>query len=811
MKKKTLEYLDFNKINTLLNSFNTLTGFVTAILDLDGNILSQSGWRTICTNFHRINPKTARNCSISDTELANSMLKGSPYTFYTCLNGLVDVVFPLIIQGEHVANLFSGQFFFEKPDIEYFREQAEKYGFEEDAYLKALSEVPVVSESLVVKAMDFLQKMTTLIAELTLQKMEQAKLSEERNSIDLRYKAYVNNAPLGVFITNEFGDYLEVNEDACRISGYAKDELESMNLKALIDPVSEAAAVLHFNRVVESGRSTGEIAIRTKNHDKRWWRVVAARLPSNRFLGFALDITEQKEVETALHDSERRLNEAQQMAHVGSWEYDIASNTIIGSDEGFRIYGLEVPESGRMDIAKIEACIPEKLRIHKALIDLIEYDSPYDLEFQINPANGDPVKTIISKAVLEKDSTGVPLRVKGVIQDITERKQAEEKQKTLLEQLGQAQKMESIGRLAGGVAHDFNNMLGVILGYTELTLDAIEESSPLAPNLLEIKKAAEHSVELTRQLLAFARKQAVSPQSVDINSRVGSMYNILKRLIGEEIELVWNPGKDTLSVMIDPAQVDQILANLCINARDAIQGQGIITISTEKVYLDAQYCDRNIECEIGSYILLSVSDTGCGMDADTKEHLFEPFFTTKEMQKGTGLGFSTVYGIVKQNNGYISVYSEPDLGTVIKMYLPEQVTAYHAPEVLDREHEIIHSKKTILVVEDEASILDLTKVLLESFGYTVYIQGTPDSAVTFVEKEKPAIDLLITDVVMPGMHGKALFEKLNNLIPGLKCLYMSGYTADVIAHKGVLDKGVQFLQKPFTVQMLSEKVSDALK
>ncbi len=393
---------------------------------------------------------------------------------------------------------------------------------------------------------------------------------------------------------------------------------------------------------------------------------------------------------------------------------------------------------------------------------------------------------------------------------LVDRKRAEEDRVKLQAQLNQSQKMESVGRLAGGVAHDFNNMLGVILGHAELALEQVRPDQPIHADLQEICRAAERSAELTQQLLAFARKQTVAPKVLDLNEAVEGTLKMLRRLIGEDVGLAWLPGKNLGPVRMDPSQLDQILANLCVNARDAIGDSGKITIETEAVLFDDAWCAEHAGFVPGAYVLLAVSDNGCGMDKDTLDKLFEPFFTTKEVGKGTGLGLSTVYGIVRQNSGFITVYSEPGLGATFRIYLPrhfgkaEPVPIEAPPRPAARGHE------TVLLVEDEPAILKMASAMLQRRGYAVLAADSPGEALRLAETHAGRIDLLMTDVVMPEMNGRDMAANLLARNPNLKCLFMSGYTANVIAHHGMLDEGVHFIQKPFTTQVLSEKIREVL-
>ncbi|MBU4413225.1 MAG: PAS domain S-box protein [Proteobacteria bacterium] len=403
-----------------------------------------------------------------------------------------------------------------------------------------------------------------------------------------------------------------------------------------------------------------------------------------------------------------------------------------------------------------------------------------------------------------RDALGQIVNYVAVGRDITEHLRLEG-------QFLQAQKMEAVGLLAGGVAHDYNNMLTVILGYAELALRKVDPDQPLHGDLEEIIKAARRSTDITRQLLIFARKQTIIPVALDLNQTVESMLTMLRRLIGEDIDLVWLPEKGLGPVKMDPTQVDQILANLCVNARDAIAGIGKITIETGSSVFDEAYCADHLGFVPGDYALLAVSDNGCGMDKKTMDQIFEPFFTSKEVGQGTGLGLSMVYGIVKQNNGFLNVYSEPGCGSTFRVYLPRE-----AAQVVDarreRAVEIPPSHgETVLLVEDEPALLKMGTMMLEKLGYRVLAAGTPDEAIALAEEHMAELHLLLTDVVMPGMNGKDLAERLHVLCPDMKILFMSGYSVNVIGAQWVMDEGVNFIEKPFSMKDLGVKVAEVLR
>ena len=431
------------------------------------------------------------------------------------------------------------------------------------------------------------------------------------------------------------------------------------------------------------------------------------------------------------------------------------------------------------------------------------------LELEEYKRDGSIIWLEVSLAFL-RNKDRKPVGILTVSRDITERKQAEKERENLQSQLFQAQKMESVGRLAGGVAHDFNNMLSAILGHAQLAMMQCTPSEPIHTHLKVIEDSAHRSADLTRQLLAFARKQTIAPKILDINDTVSGMLKMLLRLIGEDIDLVWMPKADLWQVKIDPSQIDQLLANLCVNARDSIAEVGKITIKTENITFDDAYCSAHLGFTSGEYVMLAVSDNGCGMDEKTLPHIFEPFFTTKEIGRGTGLGLSTVYGIVKQNNGFINVYSEPDKGTTLKIYLPRVVGEAIEPSAENAAEMPKGRGETVLLVDDEPMILNVSREMLEQLGYVVLIASTPSEAIRMAMEYAGKIHLLITDVVMPESTGRDLAKNVVSFYPKIRLLFMSGYTSNVIARHGVLDEGVNFVQKPFSIQVLATKVRESL-
>jgi PAS domain S-box-containing protein len=431
----------------------------------------------------------------------------------------------------------------------------------------------------------------------------------------------------------------------------------------------------------------------------------------------------------------------------------------------------------------------------------------------IEPIQGQGGKTIWmdTTKVPILDVKGKPSAVLGVLEDITERKLAEEEHARLQEQLNQSQKLESIGRLAGGVAHDNNNMLTAILMHAELLKELLGPENPALRHITAMEGAAERSTGLIRQLLAFSRRQVIEPKVLNLNECLDGFKKSISPLIGEDIEFVLIPGENLWKIKMDPVQVDQIVMNLVVNARDAMPSGGALSIETSNAHLDDNYCQENPGAMPGDYVVLTVSDTGVGISAEITHKIFEPFFTTKEVGKGTGLGLSTVFGIVKQNNGFLNVYSEPSMGATFRIYLPR----FTGGETQSKPAEFVangrHGKGNILVVEDDETLREVIPNILDRLGYAYILADSPKDALRLCQQQETRIDLLLTDVIMPGMSGKELWDQIRVIKPEIRVVYMSGYPADVISRQGVLDSGVHFIQKPFSTTDLGKKLQSVME
>jgi PAS domain S-box-containing protein len=530
---------------------------------------------------------------------------------------------------------------------------------------------------------------------------------------------------------------------------------------------------------------------------------VASQLLANR---------RRQQAEASLRDERLRLGSIIDAALVGTWEWNIQSGATVFNERWAAIVGYTLAELEPIDIRTwLRLTHPDDLKqsdelLHRHFAGELPY---YECDCRMRHRDGHWVWVHDRGRVITTTPDGQPLLMFGTHTDVSERRRMEEERERLQGQLLQSQKMESVGRLAGGVAHDFNNMLQAILGNANLAMLELPPRHAARECLEEIQDSAQRSAELTKQLLAFARKQTAAPQVLRLNDTVGRALNLLRRLLGESVELAWLPGESLWLVELDPTQFDQVLTNLCVNARDAMSGHGRITIRTTNVTVEPAQAAAHPDFAPGEYVLLTVSDTGCGMSPETLAHIFEPFFTTKEQGKGTGLGLAIVFGLVKQNHGQLFVESEVGRGTTFRIFLPR--CADRPPEAeATPVRGNLSGRETILLVEDEEQVLRLGRKFLTQQGYQVLAASSPAAALELAERHDGPIDLLLTDVVMPGMNGRQLCECLRVSRPGLRCLFMSGYTADVLAPHGVLESGVELLQKPFSIQSLSEKVRELL-
>ena len=623
------------------------------------------------------------------------------------------------------------------------------------------------------------------------------KLEEILRESEGKYRLLVENSNELILVAQD-GVIRFVNGKSSDFLGYTPEEVTDKPFSDYIHPEDRKMVLDRHLRRLKGEILPGVYPFRVvhRTGDERWVELNAVMIQwegKPATINLLSDITRRKRADDALRASEKKYQSLFHNSQVALFRTHVDGRLIEINQRYAELAGYSTVEDCMAEFVPGRAWADPEARNEFVRI-LQEKGGATDYEARIIRRDGTQAWILFSATIFPEQGF-----IEGSIIDITGRKQAEAEQEKLQDQLTQAQKMESVGRLAGGVAHDFNNMLGVILGHTELALEQVQPPHPLHTDLTEIQKAAQRSADLTKQLLTFARKQIISPQILDLNRTVKNMISMLQRLIGEDIDLIWKPAKNLWPVKMDPSQIDQILANLCVNARDAITGVGKLTIETGMKTFDEDYCREHTDFVPGDFALLAVSDDGCGMDKQTMDKLFEPFFTTKGVGKGTGLGLATIYGIVKQNNGFINVYSEPGQGTTFRIYIPRSAPEEDAPKMQASAVSMPGGTETVLLVEDEAAILQMTRMMLERKGYRVLPAGSPTEAMSLAKAHEGVIHLLITDVFMPEMNGRDLAGRLTALYPNLKLLFMSGYTANVIAHQGILDEGVSFIQKPFSM------------
>ncbi len=601
------------------------------------------------------------------------------------------------------------------------------------------------------------------------------------------------------------------NKASERLYGYSEQEVVGKPLETLIIPSAHRAEMIQKHRqwVDDDVRpEAGEIVLSDKNGEDVpvfSSHVMHETVNGKEMYCVDLDLRPIKKAEESKKEMEEKLRESEQKHRVIFESsplgliYFSSDGIIIECNDKF----VDIMGSSKERLIGLNAATGSSVAMVTALQQALTGEKSSYEDMYTSVTGG---KTTFIRVMFNPISPGQnPSGVIATFEDISERKHIEKERENLEFQLQQAQKIESIGRLAGGVAHDFNNMLGVILGRTEMIMEDTDDSFIFREDIHEIYKAAKRSADLTGQLLAFARKQTVLPRIVDLQTRVFEIFSMLKRLIGEDIELVnWSAG-DIWPVRIDPGQFDQILTNLSVNARDAITGHGQIKIGLHNIHVDGQYDFKSRKVQSGDYVCLFVGDSGCGMGKEILENLFEPFFTTKDVGKGTGLGLATVYGVVQQNKGFVDVESNPG-GSTFSVYLPRCVQENRVQSAGQAVKQQQESGGTILLVEDEPAILALTRTLLERLGYAVIATDSPDQALQMAQTYDGSIDIILTDVILPIMDGRRLAVKVHALYPDIVTLFMSGYTDDVIASSGVLEEGVHFIQKPFTKGELANKL-----
>jgi two-component system, cell cycle sensor histidine kinase and response regulator CckA len=618
------------------------------------------------------------------------------------------------------------------------------------------------------------------------------------------YRQIFANTNDAISVLDVDGRVIEQNAAHKVLLGISDEELLGKTPAVYLEGGKEEFA-REMDDLLQKGSYRGESRCQTKSGAWVDIELSAAiiRNDQGEILGYVVikrDITEKKRSEDALQESEERFTAFMDNSPIVAFMRDEQGRYVYVNRAFERLVKRpwrEIVGKPPFDIWSSETAG----KLFETDKDVLESGRPMELYEKTSLLGGETKEWLAVKFPFQNRWSN---RLVGCVAiDATERKSLEE-------QLRQSQKMEAVGRLAGGIAHDFNNLLTIVAGYCHLLLNSQGIGERERSRIEEIKKAGEQAASLTRQLLAFSRKQVLAPRVLDLNAVISNLEKMLRRLIGEDIELLTIPRADLGQVKVDPGQVEQIIMNLAVNARDAMPTGGKLTIETDNVELDESYAHSHLPCQPGRYVMLAISDTGSGMDVETQKHIFEPFFTTKEKGKGTGLGLATVYGIVKQSGGFIWVYSELGHGSTFKIYLPRSVESGEVVDVAPSQVGLLNGTETILLVEDEAALRTLVRGILISQGYKVLEAANGTEALTTSGQYKDPIHLLLADVVMPKMSGRELAERMTGFRPDMKVLYVSGYTDEAIVHNGMLDPSMDFLQKPFSPAALGRKIREVL-
>ncbi|TVR01389.1 MAG: PAS domain S-box protein [Desulfovibrionales bacterium] len=963
--------IDRPAIQELMTGFAKLTGIGAALLDMKGHILASTDWEDICLNFHRAHPETNKNCLESDNALSRNVAPGQ-YKIYRCRNNMLDIVMPIMVEDRHVANLFTGQFFFkdEPPDVEIFKAQAARYGFDTEQYLAALRKVPLLDKDTVTKAIHFYGKLSEIICTMGYSNVVLERSLEEREKLfatiwdsEEKYRSLFETMTQGVVYQTADGTIISANPAAEKILGLTINQMRGttsidQNWRMLTEDGSEVLGVDHPAMIaLRTGKTVGPVvrgvfhpirqthvwlsitaiplfssggtlptqayamfeditsrkqaeeALRRSENllrkvfeilpiglwiadkkgailqgnpagvaiwgaqpsvDKTGYGIFKARrLPSREQIepdDWALvhtvnkgvtivdelleidtfdgkkkiilnytapvldengaieaaiivnwEITDRKRAEEALQESEERFRLSMEATSDGIWDWDIQTDHVYYSPGYVRMLGYELAEVPRHVRAWTDLIHPDdKQAAFKANMDCIENRvESFAVEFRMQARNGEWRWILGRGRAVERDTTGRAVRLIGTHQDITERKKTEQERERMQAQLLQAQKMESVGILAGGVAHDFNNLLHVMRGNIEMFLEEMPEDHREASRLNIVTNAMDRAELLVQQLLLFSRKIKTNRAPVDVNQEVKNTVQMLERTIPKMVALELHLNPEAWPIFGDPVQIEQVLLNLANNAVDAMPEGGQLTIETSNVVLREQGAGDTCEgIRGGRHVLLKVSDTGCGMDQIALKHVFDPFFTTKEVDKGTGLGLASAYGIVKAHGGHIYCDSEPGAGTSFRVYLPalEPDKAVTASQPEPSHQKILPQGRnaTILVVDDDPQIRELTQEALEMFGYIVILASTGEEALAAYNEHGQAIDLVLLDLNMPGMGGNHCLQELLRRDPQIKVIIASGYTSAAHGKDALVLGARRFLGKPYRLQEMATVVQEVL-
>lgn len=796
------DIIDKSAIQSLMDYFYELMNIGVAVVDLEGKVLIKEGWQDICINFHRQHPVTRKNCIESDTILSKGVKPGE-FKAYKCKNNMWDIVTPIYIADQHMGNIFLGQFLYEdeEPDYETFRKMAQKYGFDEEAYIAALDRVPRWNKGTVNNVMQFYAKLANLLAKQSFSNLKLARTIEKQKRIEKKlqkseekFRLTFKTSPDSINLNRlEDGVYIDINNGFTEIMGYKPEDVigkSSLELNIWRNEEDRKRLVKGLKERGYISNLEAEFVAKNGNIKNGLMSARIIDLAGEKvILSITRDITERKRREKEYKQLIDGMNET-------VFVIDFDGHFIDVNKTAVKVLGYTREELLNMTPTDIDPHHNRKMI--EEIVNLLKQKKSHQFETQHQTNDGELIPVDISLSIVRYKGKDAILNIS---RDISDKKRAEKEREQLKDQLRQAQKLESIGTLAGGVAHDFNNILTVIIGLAQLVLSRTKKSDPNYSNLEGILNSAERAADLTKQLLLFSRKEEVELKIIDLNETISNLRKMLKRLIGENIKIHNNFNHNIGKIEADKNQIEQVLTNLVVNAKDAMPEGGDLTISTEKVHLDGVEAKNFPNVKPGNYICLSVEDTGCGMKPDIEKKIFDPFFTTKGRAEGTGMGLSVVHGIVKKHKGFIDVQSEPGKGTTFKIYFPivedELKHEEKQKEVSFKDYQ--GQGETILVVEDEESFLDYLENILTTYGYKLYCTNHGADALEIYQNEYENIDLVLSDVIMPDMNGKELIERIKAINNNVKVVLSSGYPDNKINLEEIKKKGYNFINKPYGV------------
>jgi PAS domain S-box-containing protein len=804
MKYKLQDLIDINQFQKLQDSLNKIYSFPSSIIDNDGNILTATAWQDVCTHFHRKNRASEQACIKSDRYILNHIHKANPAVTYRCPHGLVDNAMPIIIGGVHYGNFFTGQFFLESPDLTVFKTQAQKYGFNEDAYLDAVKRVPIWTQEQLNNYLRFIKGLIAVICESGLKTLKEIENRKRIETSEKRHRSILKSAMDGYWLTDTKGRLLEVNDAYCRMSGYTEQELLTLRIPDLESVEDPQLVAEHMEKVISQGFDRFETLHRCKDGNFLNVEVSIQFRPEEggQCVCFLRDITGRVQADKKMYDMAERLKLATRAGRMGIWDWDILKNELIWDDGMYQLYGLHKKDFPNIYKAWLNCIHPDdRERNDRISLEARLGQREYETEFRIIRPDGG-IRFVKAMGQVIRDKNGSPTRMIGINYDITQKREM----KTHIQQ---AQKMEAIGHLAGGIAHDFNNILYPIIGLSELLIEDLVSGSPEHENALGILTAGKRGSELVKQILAFSRQAEDKQIPVQVQKIAIEALKLCRSTIPVEIELIQKIQEDCPLVLANPTQLHQVVMNLITNAVHAVEQEaGNISIELKEM-ISTPGDEKSDFTEPGRYAKLSVTDNGIGIPPAVISKIFEPYFTTKKDGKGTGLGLAMVQGIVKEHKGEIRVNSQVNRGTTVTIYLPlmqkaGKKTTSNTCDIIERGHE------HILVIDDESTIAGLEMQMLERLGYTVTMGGTSLDALKIFRANPDSFDLVLTDMAMPHLSGVELARELLLITPDIPLVLCTGFSEKIDEHKARAIGFKGFLMKPMGMRDLAKTIRTAL-